>query len=251
MLTIITVCYNSKKVIKQTLDSVLNQTFNNFEYVIIDGNSTDGTRDILNGYASKFAKKKIHFKFISENDNGIYEAMNKGVQLSQTKYITFLNSDDYLHYEFVQNMNDYLLKNFDFVYSSIYFIRNKKVKVFTPDIIDSNFKFNKMPFTHPGLVVKKEIFDEIGYFNPNLKYAADLNWIFKMLEKKSFTSILNPNPLIYFTIGGSGNSLKSLNESFHIYRKYNSLFFVSKYYFKTLLMLFLSKIKTRIINIIS
>ena len=129
MLTIITVCYNSKKVIKQTLDSVLNQTFNNFEYVIIDGNSTDGTRDILNGYASKFAKKKIHFKFISENDNGIYEAMNKGVQLSQTKYITFLNSDDYLHYEFVQNMNDYLLKNFDFVYSSIYFIRNKKVKV--------------------------------------------------------------------------------------------------------------------------
>ena len=248
MLTIVTVCFNSKNSIQRTLDSVLNQTINNFDYVIIDGNSTDGTREILNSYIFKFRSKKINLKIISENDNGIYDAMNKGVQQSQTKYVTFLNSDDYLHCEFVQIMKYYLEENFDFVYSSIYFIRNRTIKEYTPDTIDINFKFNKMPFTHPGLVVKKKIFDKIGYFDTKYKYSADLNWIFIMLKKKSFSSILNPKPSIYFTIGGSGNSINSLNESFQIYKKYNNLFFAYKYYCKSMFMLALSKIKTFILN---
>jgi glycosyltransferase len=146
-------------------------------------------------------------------------------------------------------MNNYLSENFDFVYSSIYFIRNKIIKEYTPDKIDSNFKFNKMPFTHPGLVVQKNIFDKIGYFDTNYKYAADLNWIFIMLKKKSFSSIFNPNPLIYFTIGGSGNSINSLNESFEIYKKYNNPFFAYKYYCTSIFMLALSKIKTCVLDL--
>ena len=87
--SIITVCYNSKEFIQHAIDSVLNQTYSNIEYIIIDGNSTDGTVDIVNSYGDKISK------FVSEKDKGIYDAMNKGLSYVTGDVVGILNSDDF------------------------------------------------------------------------------------------------------------------------------------------------------------
>tara|TARA_B100000787_G_scaffold153966_1_gene128512 strand:+ start:42653 stop:43405 length:753 start_codon:yes stop_codon:yes gene_type:complete len=94
-ISIITVAFNSEKVIKSTIESVLNQTFKGLEYIIIDGNSTDKTIDIVKSYELKFKEKNISFKWISEPDKGIYDAMNKGILLSKGQWCNFMNTGDF------------------------------------------------------------------------------------------------------------------------------------------------------------
>lgn len=92
-ISIITVCYNSDKTIRDTLDSVLKQNYKNYEYIIIDGKSTDNTLKIIKDYEKKFNGK---LKVISEKDNGLYDAMNKGIKKSKGDIIGIINSDDIL-----------------------------------------------------------------------------------------------------------------------------------------------------------
>ena len=94
-ISIITVCRNSEKTIAHTLNSVKSQTYKNIEHIIIDGNSTDRTINIIKNYIKK--KPFLKIKFVSERDYGIYDAINKGIKLSTGKYISILNSDDIFH----------------------------------------------------------------------------------------------------------------------------------------------------------
>lgn len=103
-ISIITVCFNSEKTIKDTIESVLNQTYPNIEYIIIDGNSVDKTIDIIKSYESSFEQKGISIHWISETDNGIYSAMNKGFALSNGELIGILNSDDWYSREAVSKI---------------------------------------------------------------------------------------------------------------------------------------------------
>ena len=96
LLTIITVCYNSEENIEKTMTSVLEQGYTDFEYVVVDGKSSDNTLEIAAQFSDRFALKGIRFRIYSESDNGIYNAMNKGISYSDGKYILFLNSGDYL-----------------------------------------------------------------------------------------------------------------------------------------------------------
>ena len=92
--SIITATYNSEKTLERTIKSVLNQSYSNFEYIIIDGNSSDKTLYIIKKYEEEFTKKKLVFKYLSENDKGIYDAWNKGIDLASGEWISFLGSDD-------------------------------------------------------------------------------------------------------------------------------------------------------------
>ena len=109
MFSIITPCYNSEKTIERTLQSVQSQTYQNYEYIIIDGGSVDGTLSIVEAYKSKFNGK---MRVISEKDDGIYDAMNKGIRMAQGKLLGIVNSDDFYENTCLENA----LKNIILIY---------------------------------------------------------------------------------------------------------------------------------------
>ena len=95
MVSIITVSYNSRQTIEKTIESVLNQTYDDIEYIIIDGNSSDQTVNIIKSYEDSFIKKGYSYRWISENDDGIASAWNKGLKMAKGDIIALLNSDDW------------------------------------------------------------------------------------------------------------------------------------------------------------
>ena len=133
-ISLITVCYNSEETIKDTIESVLKQTYRNYEYIIIDGKSKDKTLDIIKSYEKKFDSK---LKYISESDEGLYDAMNKGIALATGDIIGILNSDDILYDKNVfQNVVDNFT-NCDGVYSNLLLMNEDFTK------ITRNFKSKK------------------------------------------------------------------------------------------------------------
>ncbi len=240
MIGVITVCYNSKDQLLKTIKSLRDQSNQQFEYLIVDGNSNDGTIEVINNNTD------IITKYISEKDRGIYDAMNKGLKLTNCDYVTFLNADDTFDKDFISSCYD-IIKNSepDYIYSPVYAINGNGKKKFIPEIIDENFKFDRMPFPHPGLVVKKKLFNEIGLFDLNYRYAADLDWILKLIYTKKYIGFRNDNSFASYTTGGAGNSLKSLKESINIYRHYNSSIY---FRFKAYLIGYLKLLYIKIIN---
>jgi glycosyltransferase involved in cell wall biosynthesis len=216
MISVITVCFNSKFQLIKTIDSLRNQTSQDFEYIIVDGNSNDGTLEVIKDNSD------IISSFISEKDKGIYDAMNKGISFVNGDYILFLNSDDTLDDNFIEEIYKIISQyKPDFIYSSVSANFGTKTKTYTPPIIDNSFKFDRMPFPHPGFIAKRELYSSIGQFSTKYKYASDLDWMLRLLLDKSLIGIRNLKANAFYTIGGVGNSMKSLLESIKIFKKYN------------------------------
>ena len=124
--TIITATFNSEKTLERTIKSVLNQSFNNFEYIIIDGNSTDNTLSIIKQFENEFTSKKICYKFISEKDNGIYDAWNKGLSIAVGEWVSFLGSDDYYLENALEKYETAISKNkCNYVHSRVNLVNRK------------------------------------------------------------------------------------------------------------------------------
>tara|TARA_R110001606_G_scaffold283626_2_gene432089 strand:- start:347 stop:1114 length:768 start_codon:yes stop_codon:yes gene_type:complete len=170
--SIITVSYNSEKTIKETIVSVLNQTETNFEYILIDGKSTDKTVEIIKSFENKFKEKEIAYQWISEKDTGIYNAFNKGIKLSKGTWISFLGSDDMYLKNAIKTYNENIfnLKNeADFVYANI--LKNHKIIV-SKKWTWKTFK-RKMTIAHVGSFHHKNYFKNHGFFNEDYKIAGD------------------------------------------------------------------------------
>lgn len=164
MISVITVVRNGASTIEQTILSVINQDYLDFEYIIIDGVSTDGTLAIIDKYSDK-----IH-KVISEPDSGIYDAMNKGISLAAGEWIYFLGCDDILY---ANNTFSELFsgneENIDVLYGNVIF-KNSGI------IFDGEFDYNKMCVCspcHQAIFYKKELFDRFGLFNLKYRINAD------------------------------------------------------------------------------
>lgn len=177
--SIITASFNSEKTIEDTIKSLLIQRFSNFEYIIVDGGSKDGTVGILKKYEPYFLDKNIQFKWISEKDNGIYDAWNKGVVLSSGKWISFLGSDD-LYLEdslsiYFEAINTNTEANF---FCSVIDIvnANKDFLYKHGGPFDKNILRRKMDFAQVGAFHKKEIFKETGPFNDSFKIVGDYDF---------------------------------------------------------------------------
>lgn len=206
--SVITVCYNSVVTIEDTIKSVLSQTYENIEYIIIDGNSSDNTLDIINKYSSKIAK------IVSEPDKGIYDAMNKGIALASGDIIGLLNSDDCYSNENVieQIVDEFQQNDPDMVFADLMFINehNKILRYYSAKRFSPNkLKFGIMP-PHPTLFVKKDIYQKYGDYRLDFKIAADYEIFvrFLLINKLSYSYI--STCIVKMMVGGvSTNSLRS------------------------------------------
>lgn len=176
-ISIITASYNSEKYIEDAIKSVLKQTYENIEYIIIDGGSTDRTLEIIDKYSSKLGY------FLSEPDSGIYEAFNKGIKASTGDVIYFLNSDDYLYDEdSIKSIAEVFVENRErrVVYGNI-LIADDKYRhsyIYGRNMELDDFRKGYMP-PHPGTFVRREQFAVHGLFNEEYKICSDFEFILK------------------------------------------------------------------------
>ena len=200
--SIITVTKNSEKHLEKSILSVQNQTFKSFEHIIVDGNSKDKTKSILRKYKTKL-------KIISENDNGLYHAMNKGIKLAQGDVIGILNSDDYYYPKALNIIKNYFSMNpeIDFVFGSV--IKYNKIQSgFFPWKIYWTFGFYS---THSvGFFIKNKSQKKLGFYNTKYKYSADYDLFYKMIVKKKMKGVATKkNEVIgYFRPGGISDKIK-------------------------------------------
>ncbi len=208
-ISIITPAYNSAKTISRTILSVINQSYYDLEYIVIDGNSSDGTLEIIKSYQTK-----INLKLISEPDNGIYDAMNKGVKLAKGDIIGILNSDDFYDNEKVLTIVSEAFRNpeIEAVYGDITYFSNDINKV-TRYWRSGNYKESKLNngwmIPHPSLFLRRSVYDKCGLFRTDLKIAADYEFILRILKTyKIKTKYISCVSVRMYNGGVSGKNFK-------------------------------------------
>lgn len=243
LFSIITICFNSEKTIERTIKSVLNQTYKDYEYIIVDGGSTDGTIDIIKRYKTLFGDK---LRVISEKDRGIYDAMNKGIRMSNGKIIGIVNSDDY--YE-----NDTLAKvasvYSEWDYSIIYglircVMEEKEVMVYlkNPEFIEQDM------IAHPACFITKKIYDEYGMYSLEYPYSADYEFMLRIRKEKKihFTGLYEI--LSNFSIDGASSSIRGYRDTLKLKKKYGII--DNKLYYREMIKSWLSIWLKNILSVI-
>jgi glycosyltransferase involved in cell wall biosynthesis len=226
MISIITVVYNGEKTIKYTLDSVCNQSVLPEEYIIVDGLSTDSTLVIVRAYMENYP----FIKLISEKDDGIYDAMNKGIQLAKGKLIGIINSDDWYETNALEKMSEAFSTSGSGVYYGILrFILNEKE--FYLARANSEFLAQNM-IPHPSTFVSADIYRHYGLFDLKYKISSDLELFIRYsINKVKFYHL--DNIIANYRIGGASSALKAGMETILIRKKYG-LITDKQYYFQFL-----------------
>lgn len=207
MVSIITVAYNSENCIKRTMDSVLAQTYNDMEYLIIDGKSTDKTVEIAESYRPAMEEKGIHFRIISEPDGGIYDAMNKGIRLAQGEIIGLLNSDDTYEPDAVGTVVEtFQAEECELMFANIR-IHKQDGSSFIKKARLRNFQTSR-DWNHPTTFVKAELYKEYPF--RNLGIHDDYGFYLQM-KKQNRKIVTVDKVLANFRMGGASNhkSLKA------------------------------------------
>ncbi len=208
-ISIITVVYNGVSTIEDTIQSVLSQDYTNIEYIIVDGASKDGTLDKVERY-----RKQVAY-FVSEPDQGIYDAMNKGLKVATGDIVGILNADDvYTHSGILSLIANAMMENPDIeaVYGNLHFVSHdlKKIhrKWISCSYYENFFNNGEMP-PHPTFFVKRSVYNRYGLFNTNFKIAADYELMLRFLKKYQISSYWIDEVLVNMRLGGA--STKGLN----------------------------------------
>ena len=205
-ISILTVCYNSAATIRDAVDSVLAQEGIEMEYIVIDGGSTDGTLDVLRSYGERLAR------LVSEPDEGIYDAMNKGVSLATGDVVGILNSDDYyadsevlsaVAAAFEDSDVDCVFGDLDYVDAEE---TNRVVRAWRPKPYEPGaFRRGWHP-AHPSFFVRRSVYERFGLFDTNLKIAADYEFMLRVLEREQLSSVYLPEVIVKMRMGGASNA---------------------------------------------
>lgn len=207
-LSIITVVYNDGEGLKKTLDSLSKQVNKNFEHVIIDGNSSHENLKVIYQNINKVDV------FISEPDEGIYDAMNKGIKNASGEFISFLNAGDEALPNYTSACIEFFASNqhLDYCFSSIIMTSRYRKNIYHPKIINNDI-LQRMPFPHPGLFVRRSLFKKIGNFNLKKQITADHEWIVRMLlSDAKGLQVDTLVPVMDFKLDGVSLSLKTAFE---------------------------------------
>lgn len=199
-LSIITVNLNNAKGLKKTIDSIVNQTFNDYEYIIIDGGSTDSSFEIIRQYSGNIAY------WVSEPDKGIYNAMNKGILKARGEYCLFLNSGDFLLKSDVLKRVFSIDYDEDIIYGNLYV---NGVRRTFPETLSLLFFF-QTSLGHPSTFIKTHLFREYGLYNEGKEIVSDWEFFLNMIINQKCTyKYLNDYDISYF----EENGISSLNHA--------------------------------------
>ena len=249
-ISIITVCYNAEGTIRQTIESVLNQSHIEHEYLIVDGMSSDCTIHIAEEYIKAFEIKGIPYRIVSEKDNGIYNAMNKGTKLSSGEWLLFLNAGDELY---SQNTLDKLYNSIDESADVIYgkvICRNYNLVKLIENRKLSDIRTG-MVFCHQSTIIRHEVMKMYGY-DERYRISADYNFFIQCyLNNHTFKEL--DFPVSIFELGGeSSNAILHLRERYLV--QYNNGFLDKSEYRhvmnKMLVSSFLYTIRNGVMNLI-
>ena len=193
-ISIITVVWNNKETIKDAIDSVLNQTYKDIEYIVVDGASTDGTVEVVQSYGNKITK------FVSEPDSGLYDAMNKGIGLATGDVVGILNSDDLYIDEFIieKVVKVFEEKEVDSVFADLVYVKPDNLEKIVRYYDSSNCFPNKFQYAlypaHPTFFVKRWVYEKYGLFKTDYKIGADFDIMARFLYtyRISFSYLKEP-----------------------------------------------------------
>lgn len=209
-ISLITITYNSEKTIKDTLQSVLSQEYELIEYIVVDGASTDLTTTIIKEYEPLF---KNRIKWISEPDKGLYDALNKGIQMATGDIVGILNSDDFF------TSNDILGKvaeafiendNIDAIYGDVHFVHSdnltKCIRYYSSQIFSR--KLMRMGFmpAHPSFYLRKKCLDKYDHYKTDYKIAADFEFLLRLIYKNNIRTLYLPIDMVTMRTGGVSTS---------------------------------------------
>jgi glycosyltransferase len=227
--SIITVAYNSSDTIQETLESVLSQTYCEIEYIVVDGQSQDHTVDIIKEYESRFNNR---MQWISEPDQGIYDALNKGIRLATGDVIGFLHSDDVFSSANVLSMVQHAFEaaNVDIVYGDLVYVKRLKPtkiirywesKPFKSSLIQRGW----MP-PHPTVFMRREVYQESGLYDPLLRISSDYDFLLRVLRNDRLQMVYLPQIIVKMRGGGTSNRtlkniLQKMSEDYRSLRRNN------------------------------
>ena len=208
--SIITVCLNSAETIEDTLRSVLSQDYKDIEHIVVDGGSKDDTLGIINRYKNNIVK------VISEPDTAIYEAMNKGIKLSDGNIIAILNSDDmYTDHTIVGQMVEFMQRNgLDAAYGDLIYVDRNNTNHIRRFWKAGEYKRKAFCYgwalPHPTFFCHKEIFERLGYFKDNFQIAADFELMIRFIEKHRISIGYLPKVIVKMRTAGKANVLRGM-----------------------------------------
>jgi glycosyltransferase involved in cell wall biosynthesis len=219
LISVITVVFNGEKYLEETIQSVIGQTYDNVEYIIIDGGSTDGTLDIIRKYANA-----IDY-WVSEKDKGIYDAMNKGIQAATGVFIGLVNADDLFYPQVLKNVAIIAQANSQAAYTygstdlmdktgSIYGNSSPLSKELSMDR-----RFREIPYPHLSVFVARHVYKKIGVFDTRFKLRADYDFILRVMQH-GFRGEILPSTAGAFRSGGQSGGIETFLESRKVHCKH-------------------------------
>ena len=213
-ISIITINYNNLEGLKKTMASVFEQTWQDFEFVVIDGGSTDGSKAYIEEHANKLAY------WVSEPDNGVYHAMNKGIAKANGEYFLFLNSGDHFYTPTVLHDNHGKVSNFDLIYFDWQIVDKNKAQIvpFPDQLHFSNLYLGSLP--HQSTFIKKELFDKVGMYDEGLKIVSDWKFMILALFVHNCSYKHISSTLTTFYLDGISNQIDFTHEREQVLKEY-------------------------------
>ncbi|MBZ4043044.1 glycosyltransferase family 2 protein [Flavobacterium hibisci] len=225
--SIITICYNRQETIAAAVESVLNQDYKNIEYIVVDGNSSDGTKQIIESYLDRISK------YVSEPDKGMYDAINKGLAMATGDVIGLMHSDDVFYDTGVVSKIAEIFKNnsdIDAIYGDGIYVTNDDQQKIVRNRIGGDYDYKRLKSgwlpLHPTVYIKKSVINKYGYYNLDFKIASDTEFLLRYLFKYKINITYLNTYIVKMRMGGLSTNYKRafevLIEDYNIY-KYHKL----------------------------
>ncbi len=206
-ISVITATWNNAATLGQTIRSVLEQDYDDYEHIIVDGGSTDGTRELVDSYRERYGDR---LKFVSEKDDGFYYAINKGLKMATGEVVGFLNSDDFFNSRSVLSTIAKEVSDVDAVYADVHYVDDSDLSKSVRYYSSKNFRRWKMIMgfmpAHPTFYCKKSTYDRFGHYDTDLRIAADFEMILRLIYVNRIKTRYIPKDCVTMRTGGLSTS---------------------------------------------